>query len=164
MKKKLLTIITLLMFVITLAAQNIQSPWYGFGKSVKYVIQDKKENLTKESLANPKTVLPTTSTQLLFRPAFTLTALAIDFSQKPANFASLTSAGFGFSYGKFSIIDAYCYYSVNALLLTEYKIGGVESMKVGAAITIDAYNKFIGAGVGYVNNHIMPLITISYSF
>jgi hypothetical protein len=164
MKKKILILIALLMFVITLNAQTIQSPWYGFGKSVKYVIQDKKENLAKESLINPNTVIPTTNTELLFRPAFTLTALAIDLSQKPANFASFTSAGFGLSYGKFSTVDAYCYYSVNALMLTAYKIGGVEEMNVGAAITVDAYNKLIGAGVGYINNHIMPLITISYSF
>jgi predicted small secreted protein len=161
MKKKILTIIALLMFAITLSAQ---SSWYGFGRGIKKVMQDQKEQLAKELRANPNITLSLSTTQLLFRPVITLTAFAIDFSNKPATLASLTSAGFGLSYGKFSTEDAYCYYSVNALLLTEYKIGGTEGVKIGAAITVDAYNKLIGAGVGYINNHIMPLITISHSF
>lgn len=159
--KKLITIVALLTFAITINAQN---PWHGFGKGIKHVMLEQQEQLAKELRINPNAVVPTSNTQLLFRPAITLTAFAIDFSQKPANIASFTSAGIGLSYGKFSTIDAYCYYSINALLLTDYKIGGTEGVKVGAAITVDAYNKLIGAGVGYINNHIMPLITLSYSF
>jgi predicted small secreted protein len=161
MKTKILMTIAFLMFAITINAQN---PWHGFGKSIKHVMQEQQEELAKALFANPKINIPTSITQLLFRPAVTLTAFAIDFSEKPANLASFTSAGLGLSYGKFSTEDAYCYYSVNALLLTEYKIGGTEGIKVGAAITVDAYNKLIGAGVGYINGHVMPLITLSHSF
>ena len=163
MKKKILTVIALLMFAITLSAQTTKSHWYGFGMGIKHIMEEQQEQFTKELRVNSHAVAPSI-TQFLFRPAFTLTAFAIDFSEKPANLTSLTSAGFGISFGKFSTEDAYCYYSVNALLLTEYKIGGTESVKIGAAITVDAYNKLIGAGVGYINNHIMPLITISHSF
>jgi hypothetical protein len=127
-------------------------------------MEKQQEELAQALRVNPKIDLPTTKTELLFRPAFVLTAFAIDFSEKPAALTSLTSAGLGISYGKFSTDDAYCYYSVNALLLTEYKFGGTESVKVGAAITVDAYNKLIGAGVGYINGHVMPLITLSHSF
>jgi|ERR1035437_2658654 predicted small secreted protein len=161
MKTKILMIIAFLMFAITINAQN---PWHGFGKGIKHIMREQQEQLAEALFANPNAVVPTTNIQLLFRPAITLTAFAIDFSQKPANLSSFTSAGFGLSYGKFSTIDAYCYYSVNALLLTDYKIGGTEGIKVGAAITVDAYNKLIGAGVGYINGHVMPLITLSYSF
>jgi hypothetical protein len=164
MKKKILTIVVLLMFAITLSAQSTQSPWYGFGNSIKRVMQKQQEELAEALFANPNFAVPTTNMQFLFRPVITLTAFAIDFSNKPANLTSLTSAGLGLSYGKFSTEDAYCYYSVNALLLTEYKIGGAEGVKIGAAITFDAYNKLIGAGVGYINGHIMPLITLSHSF
>jgi hypothetical protein len=164
MKKQFLTIIMLLIFAVTLNAQSTQSSWHGFGKGIKQVMEEQREQLAKELFANPNFVIPTTNMQFLFRPAITLTAFAVDFSNKPANLTSLTSAGFGLSYGKFSIENAYCYYSVNALLLTEYKIGGTESVKLGAAITVDAYNKLIGVGVGYINNHFMPLVTISHSF
>jgi predicted small secreted protein len=164
MKKKILTIIALLMFAITLSAQSTKSHWYGFGNSIKRVMEKQQEELAEALFANPNFALPTTNMQFLFRPTITLTAFAIDFSNKPAALTSLTSAGLGISYGKFSTIDAYCYYSVNALLLTEYKFGGTESVKVGAAITVDAYNKLIGAGVGYINGHVMPLITLSHSF
>ena len=161
MKTKILMIIASLMFAITINAQN---PWHGFGTGIKHVMEEQQEQLAKELRANPKFALPTTNMQFLFRPTITLTAFAIDFSNKPASLASLTSAGLGISYGKFSTDDGYCYYSVNALLLTEYKIGGNEGVKLGAAITVDAYNKLIGAGVGYIDSHIMPLITLSHSF
>ena len=164
MKKKILTIIALLLFAITLSAQTTKNHWYGFGQSIKRVMEEQQEELAKELFANPKFALPTTNMEFLFRPSLTLTAFAIDFSNKPASLASLTSAGLGISYGKFSTDDGYCYYSVNALLLTEYKIGGNEGVKLGAAITVDAYNKLIGAGVGYIDSHIMPLITLSHSF
>ena len=164
MKKKILTVIALLMFAITLSAQSTQNHWYGFGTGIKRVMEEQREELAKALFANPKIDIEISTTQLLFRPSISLTAFAIDFSNKPAALTSLTSAGLGISYGKFSTIDAYCYYSVNVLLLTEYKFGGTESVKVGAAITVDAYNKLIGAGVGYINGHVMPLITLSHSF
>lgn len=163
MKKKILIIIALLIFAITLNAQK-SSPWHGFGKSIHSVMQEQQEKLATSLRVNPNTVVPITKTQLLFRPSFTLTALAVDFSQKTAAFTSLTSAGFGISYGKFSTTDGYCYYSFNALVLTSYKIGDAESVKMGGAITFDAYNKLFGAGVGYLNGHIIPLLTISHSF
>lgn len=159
--KKLITIIALLMFAITINAQ--QSHWNGFGKSIRHVMQEQQEEFARALRVNPNTVVPS-KTQLLFRPSISLTAFAVDFSGKSAALTSLTSAGFGLSYGKFSTIDGYCYYSVNAQVLTSYKIGETQSVNVGAAITVDAYNKMIGAGVGYINNHFMPLITISHSF
>jgi hypothetical protein len=160
--KKLITVIALLMFAITINAQ--QSHWNGFGKSIKHVMREQQEEFESQLRLGSTMAVAPTKTQLLFRPSISLTAFAIDFSDKPVALTSLTSAGFGLSYGKYSSTDGYCYYSVNAQVLTSYKIGETQNVKVGAAITVDFYNKLAGAGVGYINNHIMPLITISHSF
>jgi hypothetical protein len=164
MKKKILLIITLLLLAIALSAQ---SPWRGFVKPVKSVVEVNNQEMKEMSFkfSNSDSLIITPTTYMLFRPAFTITFAAIDLSEKPAVVKSLESAGVGISYGKFSSKDnAYCYYSVNALLLTSYKIGGVESVKIGGAITADIFNKIIGGGVGYIDGHFMPLITISHSF
>lgn len=166
MKKKILLIVMLLFLAVTLCAQ---SPWRGFIKPVKSVVEVNNQELNemryKLVSSNSDSLIITPTTYMLFRPALTITFAAIDLSEKPAVVKSLESAGVGISYGKFSAKDnAYCYYSINALLLTSYKIGGVESVKIGGAITADIFNKFVGGGVGYIDGHFMPLITISHSF
>jgi hypothetical protein len=166
MKTKILMTIALLMFAITL---NAQSSWHGFLKPINLVVQqDLQLRNANLKVTYPNLEIATSNTLLLFRPSFSLTAFALDFSQKPATISSFSSIGFGISYGKFATdVDkdkAYCYYSVNALILTSYKVGSTESVKMGGAVTADVFNKLIGAGVGYINGHVMPLVTLSYSF
>lgn len=98
------------------------------------------------------------------RIAVSLTALAIDFTDKPILSHSLSSIGFGMSYGKYSIVNEkpYCNFSVNALLLTQIKIGDTENTKLGGALTIDVFNKLIGIGVGYVDKKALFLTMISF--
>lgn len=169
MKKKILLIVALLLCIVTL---NAQSPWRGFTKPVKSVIREDAEQIRDKNLLsvnkygfNSDSIIVAPDAYMFFRPAFIITFAAIDFYEKPAVVKSLESAGIGISYGKFSAKDnGYCLYSINALLLTSYKVGGVESVKLGGAITADVFNKLIGGGVGYIDGRFMPLITISYSF
>lgn len=102
----------------------------------------------------------------LFRPSVTLTALAIDLKQSNPISQSLSSVGTGVSYGNFSTVDnkPYCNYSVNALFLTQVKLGEQTVTTFGAAVTVDVFNKFIGLGVGYINKDPMIMTTISTSF
>jgi hypothetical protein len=154
--KKTLTIIALLLIVGTASAQ---SRWSGFFEPVK------KERLNTIQLKSSKDGIFETGAWL-FRPSATLTAVAIDFSSGSVTSQSLSSVGLGVSYGKFSTVEekAYCTYSFNALLLTSVKIGDEQSTSLGGAVTIDAFNKLVGFGVGYIDKSFMMLTTISYSF
>jgi hypothetical protein len=148
-----------LILLLTVTFANAQSPWSGFFKPVT-------TDAVYSQLSVKGTDDATSGSVWLFRPSATLTAMAIDFSEKPALSKSLSSVGFGLSYGKFTTIDdkAYCTWSANALLLTSIKLGEVESTALGAALTVDVFNKFIGAGVGYLDKSFMFLTTISVSF
>lgn len=79
---------------------------------------------------------------------------------------TLSSVGTGVSYGNFTQVNGqpYCNYSLNAALLTQIKLDGVTSTNFGAAITGDVFNKFIGAGVGYIDKHVLFLTSVSVSF
>jgi hypothetical protein len=166
MKKQILLIVTLLFFVVTL---NAQSSWHGFLKPIKSVVRENNQKIEdinfKFGISGSDSLVITPTDYMFFRPTFIISFAAIDFYEKPVVVKSLEIAGLGISYGKFSAEDnAYCLYSVNALLITSYKIGGVENVKIDGAITVDVFNKFIGGGCGYVDGKFMPLITISRSF
>jgi hypothetical protein len=165
MKKIILTIATLLFLVTTSSAQI--NPWFGFKLPIKSVVKADLAELKKMNklTVNSDTVVINPTTFFIVRPSVVATLAAIDFSQTPAKFTSLSFVGFGLSLGKYSADDkAYCYYSVNGLVLTSIKIGDTETAKLGFAVTADVYNKLFGGGIGYINGHVMPLITMSYSF
>jgi hypothetical protein len=170
MKKRILLIFTLLCFVVSLNAQ--QSPWRGFIKPVKHVVAEDLSEIKVENFNrmekygfNPDSIIVKPDAYMFFRPTFMLSFAAIDFYEKPAVIKSLEIAGVGISYGKFSADNqAYCEYSVNALLISSYKFGDVQGVKIGGAITADIFNKLIGGGVGYIDGKFMPLITLSHSF
>lgn len=152
--KKTLTMVALLLIV---GSASAQSPWSGFFKPVKL---DQINTISLKSTDELSTYA------WLFRPSATLTAVAIDFSSGSVKSQSLSSVGLGVSYGKFSTVEdkAYCTYSFNALLLTSVKIGDEQSAALGGAVTVDAFNKLVGFGVGYIDKSLMMLTTISYSF
>lgn len=102
----------------------------------------------------------------LFRPSVTLTALAIDLKSSNPVSQSLSSVGTGVSYGSFVTVDnkPYCNYSLNALFLTQVKLGEQTTTTFGGALTVDVFNKLIGIGVGYINKSPMLMTTISISF
>lgn len=152
----LLSIVTITSFVYS---QEKPGAFKGFFKPVDAVIN--KQNIFMYSFDEN-----VSESVWLFRPSVTLTAVAIDLSSKPAVSKSLSSAGFGISYGKFTTInnEAWCNYSVNALMLTGLKLGDVQQTDFGAALTIDIFNKLIGCGVGYIDKKVILLTTISYSF
>lgn len=170
MKKRILLIFTLLCFVVSLNAQ--QSPWRGFVRPVKQVVAEdlneiKVENFNRmEKYAfNPDSIIVAPNAYMFFRPTTMITFAAIDFYEKPAIIKSLEIIGVGLSYGKYSADNsAYCEYSINGMLISSYKFGDKEGIKIGAAITADIFNKFVGGGVGYIDGKFMPLITISHSF
>jgi len=148
-----LLIIPLLLLLITTA--NAQSPFKGFFQPVTI------ETVVEQ--ADAKGVFENMT--WLFRPSVALTAIAIDVSEKPVINNALSSAGLGLSFGKFSIIDdeAYCTFSVNASLLTSIKVNDIVSTKIGGALTVDVFNKFLGFGCAYIDNKFLLLTTISYS-
>jgi len=98
------------------------------------------------------------------RIAASITAIAVDFSESPALTVPLSSLGFGMSYGKYVVANEkpYCQFSVNALLLTQIKIGEEVSTKLGGALTVDVFNKLIGIGIGYVDKKALLLTTVSF--
>ena len=169
MKKRILLIFTLLCFVISL---NAQSPWRGFTKPVKHVVANDltqiemaNENLINKFGYDHDSIIIKPNTYMFFRPTSMVTFAAIDFYEKPAIIKSLEIVGIGLSYGQYDANDeAYCNYSINGLLISKYKFGDKETVKIGGAITIDVFNKFIGGGVGYIDGKFMPLITLSRSF
>ena len=161
MKKLFLTITLLIFVIITL---NGQSPWTGFFKKADIAVEKYQLERTEKLSVTPNITMPKLT--LLMRPSLFLTALAIDLSEKQLK--TVSSVGIGLSVGNFSEVngEAYCNYSINAALLTDIKFEDTETLKnqFGAAITVDAYNKLVGVGVGYINKTVMPLITVSYSF
>ena len=142
----------LLTFAITI---NAQSPFKGFFKPVS----------TNLVFANQSAILGGTDIWL-FRPSISLTAVAVQFGGGQPVMQTLSSVGTGISYGNFTQIDGkpYCNYSVNVALLTQIKIDGVTSANFGAALTGDVFNKLIGAGVGYIDKHVLLLTSVSISF
>jgi hypothetical protein len=154
-------VIGLLLLTMSFAA-NAQSPWDGFFKPIKKVYQPMVMSTT-DSVNFTATYQ---ANQWLFRPSLALTAVAIDFKSENPMSLSLNSIGMGVSYGKYSLVEdvPYCTYSVNLNLLTSIKVGDETSTNIGLAVTADVFNKFIGAGVGYINQRVMLLTTVSYSF
>jgi hypothetical protein len=161
MKQKLLLIAIMLFAVIQLTAQK---PFEGFFKPIT------KKNVTYVAHSDIRSLIGGEDyrdideiRKFIFRPAATITAVAIDFE---GNSQSFSSFGFGVSYGKFSVVDdtPYCNYSFNALVLTGMELGGEQKTSIGGALTVDVFNKIIGAGFGYIDNKVMFLTTLSYSF
>jgi|YelNatPaOPRAMG01_1025707.scaffolds.fasta_scaffold56367_2 hypothetical protein len=145
-----------LLFLALAITTQAQSPFKGFFKPVA----------TNPVFTNQSAILGGGTGVWLFRPSVSLTAVAVQFGGAQPVVQSLSSVGTGVSYGNFTQINGqpYCNYSVNAILLTSVKIDGVTSPKFGAAITADAFNKLVGAGVGFVDNHFLFLTSISISF
>lgn len=168
--RKVLMLFTLLCFGVSLNAQ--QSPWRGFVKPVKRVVNEELVRIELENMTRAKiygfgsdSIIVAPDAYMFFRPTTMITFAAIDFYEKPATIKSLELFGIGLSYGKYDADnDAYCQYSINGLLISKYKFGDKETVKLGGAITVDVFNKFIGGGVGYIDGRFMPLITISHSF
>jgi len=148
------TFYTLLTLLLLSGPMYAQSAWDGFFKPVDEIYQPTQLKSTGESA------------EWLFRPSVALVANAIDFSSKDPLSISLNSFGMGISYGKYTIVDdkPYCTYSFNGMLLTTIDIGGVTATQMGAALTVDVFDKRIGAGIGFINKSFMLLIPLSYSF
>ena len=143
----------ILITLVLLISLSINAQFKGFFKPVNQVVA---RNLTLQ-FKSGETIKP----EWLFRPSITLTALAVDF--KGGAVQSFNSAGLGLSYSKFSN-TAYCLFSINGLFLTSVELGGtITSSKVGGAITVDVFNKLVGAGIAYIDKP-MLLLTVSYSF
>jgi hypothetical protein len=85
----------------------------------------------------------------LFRPSVELTAMQFTLT-KPVQVESLTSLGAGVSYQHFVEVDGLPYnnFGVNALLLFNQDIGGVEPSSLGVAITVNAL-QYVNVGAGY---------------
>jgi hypothetical protein len=161
LKKGASVMLLLLCINITSSAQG---SFHNFWKSTKHCI------VLDPSAAKLNILTDTTIDYISkwsFKPAATLTAVAIDVSDiKNSLSQSLSSIGLGLRYGNYETVDntAYCNYSFNALLLTSIKIGETTSTKLGGAITVDVFNNLLGGGIGYINNKLLLLTTISYSF
>jgi hypothetical protein len=154
MKKLLIPLF--LLFAVGLNAQV--KPMKGFFTPVNQVVRQDMKLL--------KAVNPDAKMLWLFRPSFSMTAVAFQFGGDKPLSKSLSSAGFGVSFGKFSTVsnEAYCYFSLNAAMLTQVNLSGSTSTSLGGSLTADVFNKFLGLGVGYLDKHFMLLTTISYSF
>lgn len=102
----------------------------------------------------------------LMRPYFELTAAAVSFGGGKPVVNTLNSMGLGFSYGKYSILNdkAYCNYSFNLGLLTQIELNGEISTQLGGVLSVDVFDKLVGAGLGLINKKPMLLLTLSYSF
>jgi hypothetical protein len=153
--KKLIIITILACMTFFIQAQT--SPFKGFFKPAKEVVQT---NYMVSSDVNAAT------SHWVFRPSLTLTAVAIQLGGSQPLSQSLKSVGTGISYANFSVVNGnpYCNYSLNASLLTQIVLSGQTSETFGASLTADVFNKVIGAGLGYLNQKVFLLTTISYSF
>jgi hypothetical protein len=154
MKNKLSLIVMMVFITIGL---NAQKPFEGFFKPIQ------KEDINIVNLREYRDLGEFNTYSWIFRPAATVTAVAIDFE---GNSHSFSSFGIGLSYGKFTVVDdkPYCNYSFNALLLTGAEIGGEQKTSLGGALTVDVFNKIIGGGIAYIDKKAMLLTTLSYSF
>lgn len=149
-------IIPFIALLLLCGSLQAQSPWGGFFKPSDVVVKQVQSRAEVTEATNV----------WLFRPAVSLTALAVDFSEKPVLSHSLSSLGFGLSYGRFTTVNekAYCNLSVNGLLLTSVKLGDVESAAIGGAVTLGLFDQLLQVGVGYLDKSFMLLTGVAISF
>jgi len=147
--KKITLILVTLLIAVNINAQNLLKPL------TTDMIMNKMELKTLGVGEVTNVWIP--------RISVAFTALAIDFSQKPVLSQSLSSVGFGMSFGRYSVINEkpYCDLSVNALLLTSIKIADIESTHLGIAATLGLFNNLINIGGGYINKKLLLLTMVA---
>jgi chromate transport protein ChrA len=147
---------------------NAQSPFDGFFNPIAQNENFKVKKLQLDSTTTLTT--PVASTSFLFRPSVAVTGVLFDLKTKETQ--TLTGAGFGISYGSYTVTNgvSYCNYSFNASLLTAIKINDETTANFGVAASVDVFNKVVGLLVGYLgtsgfaDGHIVAGTTFSYSF
>lgn len=151
MKKLILSVV--IVFGIILGS-NAQNPFQGFFKTDNIVV--------KEQMIKNRSLIDLTKLPFIVRPAVFGTLTGVQFGGGKPEVKAFDIFGAGLSLAKYSTVDekVWCDYSFNATVITT--VNG--NFKVGGAITVDAFNKVIGIGVGYIDNHPMLLTTFSYSF
>lgn len=152
MKKLILSVV--IAFGI-ISVSNAQSLFQGFFKSDEVAV--KEQMIKNRDLAGEFAKLP-----FIVRPAVFGTLTGVQFGGGKPEVKAFDIFGLGVSLTKYSTVNekVWCDYSFNATVITT--VNG--TFKVGGAVTVDAFNKVIGIGVGYIDNHPMLLTTFSYSF
>ena len=138
-----------------ISVSNAQSLFQGFFKSDEVVV--KEQMIKNRALAGEFAKLP-----FVVRPAIFGTLTGVQFGGGKPEVKAFDIFGAGVSLAKYSTVNekVWCDYSFNATVITT--VNG--NFKIGGAVTVDAFNKVIGIGVGYIDNHPMLLTIFSYSF
>lgn len=147
--------LALLLSVLLIGLMGYSQMFKPLSKVVPYEIKSKGISPVEGDVILPSVWLP--------RIAASVSALSVNLSEKGAISKPLSALGFGCSYGKYVVANdkPYCMFSINALLITQIKVGEEYSPKLGGAVTFDVLNKFIGLGVGYVDKSALLLINVS---
>jgi hypothetical protein len=166
------------LFLLTLFtfSANAQSAWSGFFSPITKVLSVEHPKIFYSESAKSGQILTATapgdSMVWKFRPSLQLTGVCYQLNTPYPLAASLSSAGVGIEYGKFTSVNGipYCNYSFNANLLTKITYNSQTTTGFGAAITANVFNNEIGIGAGYLgttgfqNGHMVLITTFSYSF
>jgi hypothetical protein len=153
--------IILLLFILGSTA-IAQSPFKGFFKPV--VTNPSVAKMTLRATEVPAVTSP--QQVWLFRPYVGVTAIAVDFSEKPALAQSFSSGGLGISYDRYVEVNGkpYTNLSVNALFLMGMQLGETTSTALGGAVTLGLFNNVISFGPAYLDKKFLLLSTLTFHF